>query len=193
MSKSEEVIRNFWSANILAEVNLDKVEYNYQIDLGRDFGSDQKDERYYPQFEEVIRKEAANMARQYEIFYCLERSIRSLIKDRLKESGENWWEKKIPEQVKTEAQKRQDEEMSRGVTPRSYELLDYTNFGELNTIINKNWDEVFSDMFTNRDAVRNVMTMLNTLRGPIAHCCPLAEDEILRLDMSLRDWFRLME
>lgn len=37
------------------------------------------------------------------------------------------------------------------------------------------------------------MTMLNSLRGPIAHCSPLADDEVVRLRLAVRDWFRLME
>lgn len=37
------------------------------------------------------------------------------------------------------------------------------------------------------------MPRLNTLRGAVAHCTPLAEDEVLRLRLSVRDWFRLME
>ena len=31
-----------------------------------------------------------------------------------------------------------------------------------------------------------------TLRGPIAHCSMLAEDEIVRLKLTVKDWFRLM-
>ncbi len=188
-----DIIRNFGMANMLTEVGLDKIEREHLIDLQRDINKSDRDEKYYPQFEMSIRNEALQMAKHYEIFYCLEKSIRGIIRDRLKEFGDSWWEEKIPEQVKVEANKRHEEELSKGITPRSYDLLDYTNFGELNTIINKNWEETFSDMFSNRDAVRNVMTMLNTLRGPIAHCSPLAEDEVTRLHMSLRDWFRLME
>jgi hypothetical protein len=37
------------------------------------------------------------------------------------------------------------------------------------------------------------MASLNSLRGPVAHCVPLAEDEALRLQLAVRDWFRLME
>jgi len=37
------------------------------------------------------------------------------------------------------------------------------------------------------------MANLNTLRGPIAHCSPLAPDEVLRLQLTVRDWFRLQE
>ena len=37
------------------------------------------------------------------------------------------------------------------------------------------------------------MTSLNQLRGPIAHCSPLAEDEVVRLELTVKDWSRLME
>ena len=40
--------------------------------------------------------------------------------------------------------------------------------------------------------LENVLSRLNALRGPIAHCSILAEDEIVKLNLSVRDWFRLM-
>jgi hypothetical protein len=77
-------------------------------------------------------------------------------------------------------------------TPRSSDPLDFTTFGELGEIIKSNWD-VFGAIFTSPKAVEKVMASLNMLRGPVAHCSPLAEDEVLRLRLSVRDWFRLME
>jgi len=44
-----------------------------------------------------------------------------------------------------------------------------------------------------RTGYKEVFARLNTLGGPIAHCSFLGEDEVLRLKLSLRDWFRLME
>lgn len=55
-----------------------------------------------------------------------------------------------------------------------------------------NW-ESFDAMFSSQKAFTKIMTSLNMLRGPIAHCCPLAEDEIVRLTLTVKDWFRLME
>lgn len=179
-------------ANMLSEAALTEIEKRYSLNFQRYINEDDRDEMCYPQFDEKIRKQAAQMAAHYEIFYCLEQSIRSLISLRLAEHGENWWDKKIPEEVKTEAKKRHDEELNKGITPRSFDFMDYTNFGELSIIINKNWDDTFNDMFTSRDAVRNVLSTLNTLRGPIAHCSLLADDEVTRLNLSLRAWFRLM-
>jgi hypothetical protein len=78
------------------------------------------------------------------------------------------------------------------MTRRSTDELDYTNFGELTDIITSNWD-FFGGSLTSQKAVNRVMASLNSLRSPIAHCSPLAEDEVVRLQLAVRDWFRLME
>ena len=82
-------------------------------------------------------------------------------------------------------------ELESGVTARSLEKIDYTSFGELGDIVRANWT-IFVDTFNNEKAFNKVMHNLNLLRGPIAHCCPLAEDEIVRLQLTIGDWFRLM-
>jgi hypothetical protein len=71
-------------------------------------------------------------------------------------------------------------------------MLDFTNFGELSEIIKANWD-VFGGMLSSKKAVETAMARLNSIRGPIAHRSPLAEDEIVRLKLTVRDWFRLMD
>ena len=78
------------------------------------------------------------------------------------------------------------------MTPRSVEPLDFTTFGELGHTIKTNWQRSFGAILSSVKAVEKIMANLNTLRGPIAHCSPLAEDEIVRLRLSVRDWFRLM-
>lgn len=82
-------------------------------------------------------------------------------------------------------------ELDSGMTPRSERPLDFTAFGELGQIIIQNWG-VFDSVCSSKKAVERVMGNLNSLRGPIAHCSPLAEDEVVRLRLSVRDWFRLM-
>jgi hypothetical protein len=107
--------------------------------------------------------------------------------------GESWWnDSVIPQHIFGEVKKRIQREQESAITPRSYEPLDYTNFGELGEIIRANW-QIFQSIFNNSKAVDKVMFNLNSLRNPIAHCSLLAEDEKLRLELSLRDWFRLGE
>jgi hypothetical protein len=153
-----------------------------------------QDQDYYPQIDGAIRQEAADMAQYYEIFYSLENSIRNLIVETLvaaEPSG--WWASgRVLPKIKADAEARMQKEVDSGVTPRSNEPIDFTNFGELGEIIKTNWD-VFGGIFDSPRAVERVMANLNMLRGPIAHCSPLAEDEVVRLRLTVRDWFRLME
>jgi hypothetical protein len=149
---------------------------------------------YYPQFDADVRKEAASMSRHYEMFYCLEKSIRSFVSETLETAGnaQDWWNTaNIPEDIKKEVRSRIQKEVDAGMTRRSLEELDYTTFGELGEIIKQNWD-AFGGTLGSRKAVEKIMANLNALRNPIAHCSPLAEDEILRLQISMRDWFRLL-
>ena len=134
------------------------------------------------------------MATHYEVFYCLEKSIRKLITETMEEvAGEDWWHSgRINVGISTEVSSRIQKEVDSGVTRRSTDELDYTTFGELSVIITSNWD-TFGTMFNSRKAVEKVMNSLNTLRGPIAHCAKLSEDEILRLRLTMRDWFRMMQ
>lgn len=82
-------------------------------------------------------------------------------------------------------------EADTGYTRRSEDKIDYTTFGELRQIVKLNWD-AFSDKFRSINAFNNIMITLNTLRVPIAHCTPFAEDEIIRLELTVKDWFRLI-
>jgi hypothetical protein len=189
----ENLIKLFGITNQFVELDLDRIESKLQIDLGRKKTKVEKDNIYYPQFELEIRNEAKMMSRHYEIFYCLEKSIRDLITTSLETAaGEDWWEEKAPQVVKEEVKKRIQKDIDSGVTLRSEEKLDFTTFGELGEIIKLNW-AIFGSFFNSVKAVEKVMSSLNTLRGPIAHCSKLAEDEELRLQLSVRDWFRLME
>lgn len=185
-------IRYFMLNNLSIESGLRKVAKDHEIDLGTNHREEKEIEtKFYPQFSHRIRTEAERMARNYTIFYSLENSIRELISDVMKKHGNDWWnvEGLIPKPVKENAEKNRKRELATGVTPRSSDMLDYTNFGELGEIIKSNWGD-FADIFTDIRAVERILKNLNTLRASIAHCTALAEDEELRLHLSLRDWFR---
>lgn len=189
---AEDRIKLFGMSHALVERDLDKLERSLKLDLGRTT-TDSKDEAYYPQFDHLLRVQAAEMSEHYELFYCLETSIRNLIADTLEGGhGEAWWDTCVPDPIKTNATFNVKRETDAGVTPRSERDIDYTTFGELGDIVKNNW-ESFDTIFASQKAFTKIMTNLNQLRGPIAHCCPLAGDEVVRLQLTVSDWFRLME
>jgi len=195
MSDLSDRLKIFAMTNQLLEHDLDRLEDQLAIDLRRTYRhTAETDETYYPQIESEIRVEAARMAPHYEVFYSLENTIRALISSQLEGAeGVTWWDSaRIPPKIKSDAEQRKQREIDTGITPRSDEPLDFVNFGELSELIKFNWD-VFGAIFSSVKAVERVLAQLNTLRGSIAHCAPLAEDEVVRLRLVVRDWFRLME
>ncbi len=180
----------------LLEEDLDDVEQNLALDLGRQRSAATGEAAdYYPQIEHAFRAEAKTMAPHYEVFYSLERTIRTLVADSLDAAdGPGWWSNpnRVPQKIREDCEGRLKKEEDTGVTLRSEDPLDFSTFGELGQIITGNWD-VFGALFKSEKAVTRIMANLNTLRGPIAHCTLLAEDEVVRLRLSVRDWFRQME
>lgn len=192
MSAEHNAVKLFAITSQLVEHELDLVEKEHAIDLqrGRSEGTD-VDATYYPQIESAIRAEAASMAPHYEVFYSLETTIRRGVKEQLNAEDENWWtSNRMPPHIRAEAEKRRQKEIDTGMTPRSDDPMEFLTFRELGEIIKGNWD-VFGAVFSSQKAVERVMSNLNSLRGPIAHCSPLAEDEVVRLRLTVRDWFRL--
>lgn len=189
---TEDRIKLFGLSHSLVERELDKVEEEYDLDLHRS-QPDEKDEVYYPQFDLALRKQAGQMAKHYELFYSLENSIRKLVSETLESThGESWWDTCVPQQVRDNVQKNIQREIDSGVTLRSENEIYFTTFGELGEIVRTNWTS-FDPIFSSEKAFTKIMTSLNMLRGPIAHCSPLAQDEVVRLQLTLKDWFRLME
>lgn len=150
---------------------------------------------YLKQVDIAILADAERMSEFYKLFYALENDIRDLIKDTMIDAfGYDWWQDKVPQSVSDNAKKNYDREASEGLPPRSDRLIDYTTFGELGEIVRENW-EIFSGMFSNatKNRVLRVINRLNLVRGPIAHCNFLPEEEAIRLKLAIRDWYKLME
>lgn len=187
-------IRSFGMSGFLLSEELKAVEADHGLDLGHiPTGVDDEERTYFPQFEQAVRNEASAMAVHYETFYCLEKAIRTLIVETLKDAEPSgWWVSgRIPPDLKQAAEGLIQKEVDGGFTRRSEDPIDYTTFGQLAVIINSNWD-VFGAIFTSRRAVEKVMASLNMLRGPIAHCSLMTEDEVDRLALTVKDWFRIM-
>lgn len=148
---------------------------------------------FVAQFSKEMRRDAERMAEYYKLFYMLENDTRRLIDETLIEAhGKDWWEAYAAQSAKDEARLNQKKEQDAGVTSRSDNPIDYISFGQLGEIIRSNW-ALFGGILSNQAAMSRVMFVLNMLRGPIAHCGLLAEDEVDRLKLTVKDWFRLLE
>lgn len=194
--RPDGLIRAFGMSGLQITSEMSRIEQRYGLDLGwsPNISNTGRKTAEYEQFEASMRAEASRMSEFYEIFYCLENSIRRLVSDILFEAkGPNWWQSDCVDEkrIRDQANIRRKKEIDSGITPRSDNLIDYTTFGELAQIITDNW-ELFQPVFNSKTAVSNVSNQLNLLRGPIAHCNPTDELEQDRLNLAVRSWFRLM-
>lgn len=194
MNEVDDYVRSFGMSGLLICDELRQLEHKFGLELGYVPKADAVSAvAYYPQFEQSVRMEAADMSEHYEVFYCLEQAIRKLIVETLEDSeGANWWDSaRIPSDIKADVVALVKKERDNGITPRSDKMIDYTTFGQLSVIITSNWD-LFEPTLKSKRAVERVMANLNLLRGPIAHCCPIQEDEVDRLRLAVKDWFRMI-
>ncbi len=193
--RPDGLIRAFGMSGQQIASDLQAIEESYGIDLGlAEKTQRSRKTSEYVQFEAELRQEASRMSEFYEVFYCLENSIRRLVKATMIEAeGADWWDSARVDdsRIRKEAQARHKKEVDSGITPRSEELIDYTTFGELSQLITDNWD-IFDPIFSSKTAVSNVTNQLNLLRGPIAHCNPTDELEQERLNLAVRSWFKIM-
>lgn len=194
-NRPDGLIRAFGMSGLQIVSDLQEVEDKNGIDLGVVSKSTKnRKASEYEQFESDLRQAAARMSEFYEVFYCLENSIRKLVKGIMVDAeGADWWksERVDENKIRKEAERRHTKEVNSGITPRSEEMIDYTTFGELSQLITDNWD-IFDPVFSSKTAVSNIANQLNLLRGAIAHCNPTDELEQDRLNLAVRSWFKLM-
>ncbi|MGJ4882904.1 Swt1 family HEPN domain-containing protein [Bradyrhizobium sp. HKCCYLRH3097] len=192
---SDHTVELFVLKCAVIETNLRATlaEYNTGRSGGLVKADDEQLDPFIKQFDLTTRKNAAEMSRYYEIFYLLENDIRRLIVETMESAhGSSWWDKRVPQGVLDEVKKNRTREAQAAVSIRSEDDIDYTTFGQLGDIIRENWSD-FAGMLSNQSAVSRVLSALNMLRGTIAHCGVLAEDEVDRLKLAIRDWFRVLE
>ncbi len=194
MTSLADSIRSFGMSGLLICDEFRQIEQSYGIELGHSPKTEAASAvAFYPQFEQSVRLEAAEMSENYEVFYCLEQAIRKLITETLEEAeGADWWNSaRIPADIKADVASLAKRERDNGVTQRSDNMIEYTTFGQLSGMITSNWD-LFEPTLKSKRGVERVMANLNLIRGPIAHCCPMQEDEEDRLKLAVKDWFRMI-
>lgn len=190
MNKFIEKLELLGFKNLMLETDLIYLEDN-GLDLQHIETISRKDIVDIELFEQDILASARKMARFYVYYFAFENTLRRFISGRLEENhGINWWELKAPEGVKKNVRENQDKERDTSMAIRSDEPINYANFGELIDIISYNWED-FSDTIRSKKAMESVISQFGKIRNVIAHSCELQEDDIIRLKLLIKDWFRI--
>lgn len=141
----------------------------------------------------LLDTELVEIARKMSIVYsaicAFENSVRIFIsKKLLEEKGDNWWEVSVSERIRKRAESRKEEEGNvKWHTPRGDSLINYTEFGDLVSIMQTNF-EYFEPHIIDIEWARQIIQSLERSRNVIMHSGELAPTDIERVGMSIRDW-----
>ncbi len=134
---------------------------------------------------------AEKMARIYTAIASFENAARKFIQDRLLEDfGAGWWEKKVPEKVRNQAEKRKtDEAHHRYHASRGTSMIFYVQMGDLVSIIQGN-EGAFSDYIPSVEWARQLFRAVERSRNVIMHSGELSMNDMQRVGMNIRDWLQ---
>ncbi len=132
---------------------------------------------------------AKNMATVYTAIAAFENMVREfIVKVMLENKGENWWEECVSEKIRKLADSRKrEEEKIRWHTPRGDSNINYTEFGDLVSIMSQNID-LFEVHINSIDWARQIIQTLERSRNVIMHSGELGKKDIERIGTNIRDW-----
>lgn len=188
---SKDSLYSFVFKGILTEEALDKTERIKKSKFSNEefkrlhetLGIDELDEEF------VIV--AQKMAIVYTSICAFENMVRQFVSKKLLENkGENWWTECVSEKIRTRAESRRDEESKiRWHTPRGDSIINYTEFGDLLSIIRlpQNWP-YFEPHIHSIEWADQIIKTLERSRNVIMHSGELVNQDIERIGMYIRDW-----
>lgn len=176
--------------------NLTQVALEKDVQLSKNRFSDKWEAETaqrlgIPLLDEDFVIKSRKMAVVYTAISSFENSVRDFIEKKLlEEVGEDWWDKNVKAEIKTNAEARKNSEKSvRWMTPRGSSPIFYSEFGDLLSIMcgDKNWG-YFEIHIQDKDWAKAIITTLEKSRNIIMHGGELAPTDIERVGMFIRDW-----
>jgi len=174
---------------LLTEAALDKTERRQRLGLTHNVDLEVAKRLPIDLLDETLISRAKKMATVYIVIASFENSVREFISKRLlEEVGADWWTKSVSEKIRKKAESRREEESKiRWHTPRGDDPINYTEFGDLVSIVGQNWVH-FEDHLQSLEWVRQIISTLERSRNVIMHSGDLEMQDVERIGTSIRDW-----
>lgn len=139
----------------------------------------------------VVR--AANCAAEaYRLFFVFETYLRELIVEVLSNDPKVAWWDKIPIDVrKTIEELQENEEAKSWMALGTRDKSSLMTYPQLIRVIEECWKDGFSDLLRDRALVQEARVLAH-LRNTVAHMTPISDEEIDRIRLTIRDWFRMV-
>ena len=176
---------------LLTEEALDKTQRINRIALTSNVDADIARRLPIEALDEDLVSRAKRMATVYIAIAAFENTVRDFVSARLLEQvGAEWWSTAVSEKIRNKAEFRRDEESKvRWHTARGDNPVNYTEFGDMASIVSQNWPQ-FVDHLESVDWVRQIISTIERSRNVIMHSGDLGLQDIERVGTAIRDWIR---
>lgn len=180
----------FVCRGLLTDASLDKSGRRRKQHFGAEDGARIREALSYEMLDDDALADAQRMALVYTAIHAFENSVRQLVQKTLMDvHAEKWWEK-VPERINKKVVSRMEEDAKfRWHGTRGGAEITYCDFGDLSSIIVTNWQE-FEDILTNMEWSKALLNTLEKSRNIVMHGGLLAQEDIERIGMNIRDWIR---
>lgn len=188
---NKDTLYSFVFKGILTEEALDKTGRLKKSKFGNEEFKKLHQALGIEELDEELVIKAQKMAIVYTAICAFENTVRQFVSKKLLENkGENWWQECVSEKIRTKAESRRDEENKiRWHTPRGDSIINYTEFGDLISIIRNvdNW-QFFEPHINSIEWADQIIKTLERSRNVIMHSGELVNQDIERIGMYIRDW-----
>ena len=157
---------------ILTQIREENIIYNSQID------------------QYLAEKRINNIEQHRAIITKLEQSFRNVITRKLRELSSDWFDTRVPERIRKKAEKaKRHDNNSDDQYKKEISLIDYVEFIDYAEIITgeDNWNAVFKEVFSDKDAIIVKFRELKPIRNAISHSRDLRPRQILKLQLYSDD------
>ena len=140
----------------------------------------------------ITVKQAQRASEIYRFLFVFENYLRDFVKEILSEGSENWWEEKIPADVKAEVEKAEKtEEAKAWMALGMREKIALTTYPQILSIIEFRWKEDFSELVRDKNLLQEARH-IGHMRNAICHMTDIPDEEVARVKQVMRDWFRVV-
>ena len=174
---------------LLTEEALDNTERLSRLGLNSHVDGDVAQRLPLDVLDSDLVARAKRMATVYIAIAAFENTVRDFISSRLLDVvGADWWTQAVSEKIRSNAETRRQEELKiRWHTPRGDEPINYTEFGDLASIVAQNWSH-FENHLESQDWVRQIIGTVERSRNVIMHSGELGLQDVERIGTAIRDW-----
>jgi len=181
---------SFIYRGVLTEEALDKAGRQRRAHFGAEEARAMQKSLSYDVLDPEALADAERMTTAYAAIHAFENIVRQLVTKAMAElHGEEWWEH-VPDRIRRSVKSRMAEDAKfRWHGARGTSEMNYCDFSDLSSIIVTNW-VAFEDILANMEWAKAILSTLEKSRNTTMHGGVLADEDVERIGVNIRDWIR---